>query len=240
MAEISEKTDHPTAETATSTPTPSHDGHAKEEGPVVLVDQKGASWMYKRVKIGPWMFPGFATPNSQIVFVAFVCFLCPGMYNAVTGLGGAGQVKTHDIDNATVAIYSVFAVVGFFAGSIANRIGMRLTISFGGFGYFLYVCSLLSYNHNGNVGFLIFAGALLGLCASLLWTAQGAVMMSYPYEHQKGRFIAWFWMIFNMGGVIGALVSIEYPLCLDLKKLIPLFFTDSSWSKSTQNSWSSN
>ena len=205
MAEIDEKT-APTAETTTHSPPISHDGHAKEEGAIVGPSTRGPQWMYHSFKIGPWTFPGLATPDPQIIFVAFVCFLCPGMYNAVSGLGAGGQIKTTDIDNATVALYATFAGFGFFAGSIANRIGLRLTMAFGGFGYFLYVCAILSYNHNGNTGFLIFAGALLGLCASLLWTAQGAVMMSYPYERNKGRSIAWFWMIFNLGGVIGALV----------------------------------
>lgn len=31
-------------------------------------------------------------------------------------------------------------------------------------------------------------------------------MMSYPPEGAKGRYISWFWMIFNLGGVIGSLV----------------------------------
>ena len=53
---------------------------------------------------------------------------------------------------------------------------------------------------------MIFAGALLGVCAGLLWTAQGAIMMSYPTEDLKGRYISWFWMIFNLGAVIGGLV----------------------------------
>src|SRR5208282_3589022 len=111
------------------------------------------------------------------------------------------------INNANTALYATFAGVGFFAGSIANRIGLRLTLGIGGFGYFLYIGSILSYNHNGNAGFLIFAGALLGLCAGMLWTAQGAVMMSYPPEKSKGKYIAWFWMIFNLGAVIGSLVG---------------------------------
>jgi MFS family permease len=57
------------------------------------------------------------------------------------------------------------------------------------------------------LGFIIFAGALLGACAGLLWTAQGAIMMSYPSEDMKGRYISWFWMIFNLGAVIGGLVG---------------------------------
>lgn len=168
----------------------------------------GKPWMYKPLfKIGNWEAPWFASPDMQLYLVSFVCFLCPGMYNAVTGLGGGGQVNPTDVNNANTALYSTFAVVGFFAGSIANRIGLRITLSLGGFGYFLYTAALLSYNINQNAGFLIFAGALLGVCAGLLWCAQGAVMMSYPHEHEKGKYIAIFWVIFNLGGVIGSLVS---------------------------------
>lgn len=32
-------------------------------------------------------------------------------------------------------------------------------------------------------------------------------MMSYPPEQSKGRYISWFWIIFNMGAVIGSLVG---------------------------------
>ncbi|KAL4802877.1 major facilitator superfamily domain-containing protein [Aspergillus unguis] len=170
--------------------------------------QLGKPWMYKSPKIGPWTLPYFASPMTQLLLVAFVCFLCPGMYNAVTGLGGAGQLVQTDVSKSNTATYSTFAVVGFFAGSIANRIGLQLTFSFGGFGYFLYVASLLCYNHTQNSGFLIFAGALLGLCAGLLWCAQGAVMMSYPNEQEKGKYISIFWVIFNLGGVIGGLIPL--------------------------------
>lgn len=33
-------------------------------------------------------------------------------------------------------------------------------------------------------------------------------MMSYPPETSKGRYIGWFWIIFNLGGVIGGLVPL--------------------------------
>ena len=178
-----------------------------QEEPAAEFRITGKPWMYKRIRIGSWKGPWFASPELQLILVSFVCFLCPGMFNALSGLGAGGQVSAHDVDNANTALYSTFAVVGFFAGSIANRIGLKLTLSFGGFGYFLYAASLLSYNHNENVGFLLFAGALLGVCAGMLWCAQGAVMMSYPLESQKGIFIAVFWVIFNLGGVIGSLVN---------------------------------
>ncbi|KAK3370891.1 hypothetical protein B0T24DRAFT_627323 [Lasiosphaeria ovina] len=33
-------------------------------------------------------------------------------------------------------------------------------------------------------------------------------MMSYPREHEKGRYISYFWIIFNLGAVIGGLVPL--------------------------------
>lgn len=63
-------------------------------------------------------------------------------------------------------------------------------------------------------GFNIFAGALLGVCAGLLWTAQGTIMISYPDENSKGKAFAIFWSIFNMGAVIGSLVSFTFILSL--------------------------
>ena len=129
------------------------------------------------------------------------------MFNALTGMGGGGQIDATTADNANTALYSTFAVTGFFAGSICNRIGIKTALSLGGLGYCIYVASFLAYNHTKNEGFNIFAGALLGVCAGLLWTAQGSIMMAYPKESSKGKYIAYFWMIFNLGAVIGSLVS---------------------------------
>ncbi|KAK7747831.1 hypothetical protein SLS53_001080 [Cytospora paraplurivora] len=173
-----------------------------------------AGWMYKGFKIGKtelW----YASPKMQLFMVAMVCFLCPGMYNSLTGMGGGGQLDTQVQDNANTALYSTFAVVGFFSGTFANRLGIKLTLSLGGLGYCIYAASYLSYSHTENHGFVIFAGALLGVCAGLLWTGQGAIMMSYPPEHSKGRYISWFWIIFNLGAVIGSLI----PLAQNINKI---------------------
>ncbi|KAI4198834.1 MAG: hypothetical protein LQ346_002682 [Caloplaca aetnensis] len=172
----------------------------------------GRSWMYRARRFGPITFPAYASPPSQLGLVAFVCFLCPGMFNALNGLGGGGQFSATTSNNSNVALYSTFSVVGFFAGTFANRMGIKLTLSLGGVGYFIYIASYLSYNHNQNAGFPIFAGALLGVCAGLLWCAQGAIMMSYPPEASKGRYISWFWMIFNLGGVLGSLIPLGQNL----------------------------
>jgi MFS family permease len=166
------------------------------------------SWKYRRVTVLGFKFPWFASPPVQLVIVSIVCFMCPGMFNALNGMGGGGQLDPTANNKANTALYSTFAVVGFFAGTFTNKLGIRTALSFGGIGYSIYVASYLSYNHNANLGFTTFAGALLGVCAGLLWCAQGAIMMSYPPEASKGRYISWFWMIFNLGAVIGSLIPL--------------------------------
>ncbi|CAO1618153.1 unnamed protein product [Jaminaea pallidilutea] len=149
----------------------------------------------------------YGNPYTQIFIVGLVAFCCPGLFNALSGMGGGGQVNPRPADKANIALYSAFAVVSFFAGSIHNKVGTRRTMWLGTLGYTLYIGAFLSYNFNANGGFIIFAGTILGICASLFWTAQGAMMLAYPTEAQKGRFIAIFWCVFNMGGVIGSAVA---------------------------------
>lgn len=134
------------------------------------------------------------------------------MFNALNGLGGGGQLDAKASSDSNTALYSTFAVVGFFAGTVTNTIGIRWALAFGGIGYSVYVSAYLCYNITENLGYITFAGALLGVCAGILWSAQGAIMMSYPTEKEKGRAISWFWMIFNMGGVIGSLVSLNFEM----------------------------
>ncbi|KAF2226459.1 major facilitator superfamily domain-containing protein [Elsinoe ampelina] len=193
MAEtMNEKTAHDTLSTADS------------DTPIV----RPAGWKYKQFKIGPVTLPWYASPPTQLALIAFVCFMCPGMYNALGGMGGGGQIDPVAADHANVAVYSTFAVIGFFAGSFVNTVGIKVSLAFGGLGYTIYVASMLCYTHTQNQGFTIFAGALLGACAGILWSAQGAIMLAYPPEESKGKYISWFWMIFNMGGVIGSLIPL--------------------------------
>ncbi|KXN84831.1 hypothetical protein AN958_12125 [Leucoagaricus sp. SymC.cos] len=146
---------------------------------------------------------------TQVVMLGVVCFMCPGLFNALNGLGGGGQIETTTSANANSALYSTFAVGAFFSGSINNVLGPRLSLLLGSAGYPLYIGSFLAVNiHPHAGGFVIAAGAILGLCAGLLWTAQGSLMLSYPTESQKGLFIGIFWAIFNLGAVVGASVSL--------------------------------
>lgn len=50
---------------------------------------------YRRFLGLPW----YASPKFQLGMVAFVCFLCPGMFNALGGLGGGGKADATLADN---------------------------------------------------------------------------------------------------------------------------------------------
>ncbi|KAL1753509.1 major facilitator superfamily domain-containing protein [Schizophyllum commune] len=152
----------------------------------------------------------YSRPVVQVVMLGFVCFMCPGLFNALNGLGAGGQLDARTSASANAALYLAFAVSAFFAGFRAMNI------------------------HQDASKFVIAAGAVLGICAGMLWTAQGSLMLSYPQEHQKGRFIGIFWAIFNLGGIVGAAVSlganynsrITFLVLTSIGVLIPLLMVD--------------
>lgn len=130
------------------------------------------------------------------------------MYNALTGLGGSGQVDSTVAANANVALLSTTAGTALFiVGPIFSWVGPRICFLIGGWTYALYSGSLLGFNHGISGAFVIAAGAVLGVGASFIWIVQGAIMTTYVDESQKGRAIAVFWVIFNLGGGIGSLAS---------------------------------
>jgi MFS family permease len=150
----------------------------------------------------------YYNPQTQVAMVGLVCFMCPGLFNSLSGIGGGGQVDETTGANANVALYSTFSVMAFFAGSVNNMLGARLTLQIGSLGYGLYIAGFLVLNiHPGAKAFVIAAGAILGICAGLLWTAQGSLMLAYPTEKDKAKYIAIFWAIFNLGGVMGAAIA---------------------------------
>ncbi|RUS27925.1 major facilitator superfamily domain-containing protein [Jimgerdemannia flammicorona] len=145
----------------------------------------------------------YSSPYTQVVLVAFICFCCPGMFNAINGLGAAGQADATAQDNAGTALAVTFTIFSLIGGAVYNIIGHYVIIP-AAFTYVLYIGSYLT----PNTGFTVFTGALLGVGAGFLWTAQGAIMMSYPREQDKGKYFATFWMIFNLGATIGGVVPL--------------------------------
>lgn len=64
-----------------------------------------SGWMYKSFKVGGLRIPWYASPRIQLGMVAFVCFMCPGMFNALSGLGGGGKADPHLADVMVLVSY---------------------------------------------------------------------------------------------------------------------------------------
>ncbi|KAI0777807.1 MFS general substrate transporter [Trametes elegans] len=154
-------------------------------------------------------FPAwYTTPMAQVVLVGITCFATVGMFSAVSNLGAGGLSDITLSDTSQGVLYGCFAITGLVSGGIANILGPRLTLFIGTLGYALYVGSLWCYQTQGTGWFVIFAGAILGVSAALLWSAQGAIMMSYPLEKDKGKAFAVFWALFNFGSFIGSIIAL--------------------------------
>ncbi|KAK4489805.1 hypothetical protein RD792_000448 [Penstemon davidsonii] len=176
------------------------------------------------IPIKPSLFR-FNSPLTQVSLIGLVCFCCPGMFNALSGMGAGGQVDPTAANNANTALYTTFAVFGILGGGVYNILGPKLTLLTACSTYVLYAGSFLYYNHYHHQAFAIVAGAILGIGAGLLWASQGAIMTSYPPHDRKGTYIALFWSIFNMGGVIGGLI----PFALNYNRTSAVSVNDGTY-----------
>ncbi|KAI0826328.1 MFS general substrate transporter [Irpex lacteus] len=145
---------------------------------------------------------------TQVVLVGFTCFCTPGIFSAVSNLGAGGTENVSLSDTSNGVLYGLFAVTGLVAGGFNNLLGPKITLFVGTLGYALYIGALWCFDKQGTQWFVIFAGAILGITAALLWSAQGAIMMSYPLEKDKGKAFGIFWAIFQLGSFIGAVIAL--------------------------------
>lgn len=137
---------------------------------------------------GFWKTASSLQPCHCPGYCGSICVLHVSWYvQRFEGLGGNGLPAeyTSTAANCNVALYATFSVFGFFGGSFVNRLGAKWVIAFGGIGYALYSGAYLCFDHTQNKGFVIAAGAILGVCAGLLWAGQGVIVLSYATEDLK-------------------------------------------------------
>jgi len=145
---------------------------------------------------------------TQVLVISFVCFSCPGFFNALNGLGGAGSEDASVAAAANATLYFFFAVFGFFGGAFFNIFGPKVLMSVGGLTYAIYgVAAYLNGIYSSLTWLFILSGALLGIGAGFLWCAQGSLMLAYAPKARLGFYISTFWTIFNIGGFVGGLIQ---------------------------------
>ncbi|ORX54924.1 MFS general substrate transporter [Hesseltinella vesiculosa] len=149
----------------------------------------------------------YRTSLFQVALVGCIGFANPGLYNTITGIGGAGSVNPTVTANGNVALYSCGMVSSLFIAPVVYKYIGHYSMFIGGLTYPLYMGSLWAYKHIESAAFVIAAGAILGIGAQLFWICQGSIMTSYPLEAEKGTAIAVFWVIFNLGSFLGGIIS---------------------------------
>lgn len=122
----------------------------------------------------------------------------------MSSIGNAGK-HSPTAQNLAVTSSSIAYIIGFLvAGGTHNWFGPRACVAFGGLTFVLYAGSMLLAGGSEHSIYPPLAGILLGLGAGCIWVTQGAMMMSYPTEDNKGKYISCFWAIFNLGAVVGS------------------------------------
>jgi hypothetical protein len=81
-------------------------------------------WMYKRIGVGKWNVGWYASPKFQLGMVAFVCFMCPGMFNALGGLGGGGKADAHLADQMVSSLQTRRHPAWLFLSGCAPIVGI--------------------------------------------------------------------------------------------------------------------
>eukprot|EP01055_Gregarina_sp_Pseudo9_P004258 Gregarina_sp_Pseudo_9__4257@NODE_440_length_2826_cov_5_725152_g416_i0_p1_GENE_NODE_440_length_2826_cov_5_725152_g416_i0NODE_440_length_2826_cov_5_725152_g416_i0_p1_ORF_typecomplete_len536_score89_10UNC93/PF05978_16/1_7e16UNC93/PF05978_16/6e02MFS_1/PF07690_16/1_5e02MFS_1/PF07690_16/2e13MFS_1/PF07690_16/2_7e03PMD/PF10536_9/0_17TMEM223/PF14640_6/2e03TMEM223/PF14640_6/0_81TMEM223/PF14640_6/6_1e03_NODE_440_length_2826_cov_5_725152_g416_i010292636 len=150
----------------------------------------------------------------QIVLCAFLAFASQGVWNALNALGGGGTKEIATATKANTILNASCFGLGWMSGGIVNMVGPRLGISFGVCSCALILTFFYCYAYHRYVPewTVLLGAAIDGLGNTCMWCSLGTVLMFYPKESEKGKALSVFNLIFNMGGVGGAVIA----LCLNI------------------------
>ncbi|KAJ5883892.1 uncharacterized protein N7473_010778 [Penicillium subrubescens] len=144
----------------------------------------------------------------QIIIVGLVAFCEPGIWTALNNLGAGGNAKPFLNNAANALTYGLMSVGCFLAGGVTNKITAKWTLFLGAAFYTPYAAGLYCNNRYGNEWFLLLGAALCGIGASLLWASEAAIAVGYPEQERRGRYVAIWMGIRQMGPLVGGAISL--------------------------------
>jgi len=151
---------------------------------------------------------GFRSVSTQVLLVSCAAFCTIGSFNALQGLGGAGQEKPYVANAATAINFGLMGIVCMFGGPIVTLLGVKWTLALGTCGDPLFGAALYCNTKYGTQWFLIFAAVFRGLFSGLFWATEGAIIIGYPRDEWRGRSITC-WVAFKeMGSVVSSSINL--------------------------------
>ncbi|KAL0264776.1 hypothetical protein SLS55_000728 [Diplodia seriata] len=146
----------------------------------------------------------------QCIITGLVSFCNPGIWNALNSLGAGGQQKPYLVNAANAITFGIMIFGCTLAGGLSNKIGLKWTVMklvLGTVGYPFYSASLYTNNRYGTEWFVLVGAVTCGLSASCLWASEAAIVLGYPEHRKRGRYVAIWLAIRNVGQLIGGAVN---------------------------------
>jgi MFS family permease len=178
--------------------------------------------MERYIPIGstpPWL----KTPRAQTVELGVVFLLLFAAYTTIQFYAASTYGATLAADSVS-ALYASFALSCFVSPTLVNRWGSRPSMAVGILGGYVafVVLSMIYFQGFSGPWIVIVGGVLLGMGASLLWTAQGQLILQYAQvadqvpiirqqsQPESGRLLGTFWAVFQCSSLVGGAISFIY------------------------------
>ncbi|KAJ8601234.1 hypothetical protein CTAYLR_003236 [Chrysophaeum taylorii] len=152
---------------------------------------------------------------TQTVLMGSIFFLVFAAYYTLQGYASI-LLSAELASNALSTLYAVFTLSCFGAPGIVNAYGAKRALGLGVFGYAAFSAAALVFAVVGDAGWsralVVGGGALNGLGAAVLWTAQGRLMLDIAAADTRevGAHFAVFWALFNASAIAGGLGTFFY------------------------------
>ena len=144
----------------------------------------------------------------QMTILGICCFLCPGIWNAMSTTGGGGQQSVSLVNASTSSTYSLMFFTGLLTPVLMCATSVRFTLVLGTLGFAPYVAALYLHGKNGTEWFVIFGAVLCGITAGIFFATEGSVALSYPIRSKQGIYISYWLMYRVFGQLLGGAINL--------------------------------
>ncbi|KAK8846878.1 hypothetical protein IAR55_005968 [Kwoniella newhampshirensis] len=144
----------------------------------------------------------------QICVVSALAFCGPAMADAISGLGGGGQATPYTVNAATCASYCAVAVISLLGGPLASRMGIKGMLIAGASTFAINGSAYYVNSRYGVQWYLIFGRFLYGAGFGFWYVAEAAIILSYPEEGRRGKYLAIWVGSRNLGQLVGGSISL--------------------------------
>ncbi|KAJ5152022.1 major facilitator superfamily domain-containing protein [Penicillium capsulatum] len=150
----------------------------------------------------------YRTTFFNISVVAICAFIAPGLWAAMNGLGGAGSADPYYVNAANAVIFCLQVLVCIFGSSLIAQIGLKWAFVIGMVGFPIYASSVYCNIKDSNTWYIMLACVIDGISSGIFWLTEGAIVLSYPEKHHRGKYLA-FWLASRIvGQMIGGSITL--------------------------------